>query len=115
MQSRNLYYLRAAAQRVGAFASESIMNNSSKFGTAEISRRTVLAGGVAVGVAPLLLATGAGATVKVSQAAVHFRTAANSERNCGACKQFLAPSSCRFVEGTVSTDCSCWIWTGKIA
>ena len=115
MQARNLYYLRAAAQRVGAFASESIMNNSSKFGSAEISRRRLLAGGVAVGVAPLLLATEAGATVKVSQAAVHFRAAANTDHNCGACKQFLAPSGCRFVEGIISSDCSCWIWTGKIA
>ena len=115
MQFRNLYDLRAVAQRVSAFASETIMKNSSKIGSAEISRRRLLVGGVAVGVAPLLPATVAGATVKVSQAAVHFRTAANTDRNCGACKQFLAPSSCRFVEGIISSDCSCWIWTGKIA
>ena len=91
------------------------MKNSSNIGSAAISRRAFLAGGVAVGSAPLLLATSASsATAKVSQAAVHFRTAANTDRNCGACKHFLAPSSCRFVEGTMSSDCSCWIWASKI-
>jgi len=91
------------------------MKNSSNIGSAEISRRTMLAGCVVAGSAPLLLATKASATVKVSQAAVHFQTAANTDRNCGACKHFLAPSSCRFVEGIISSDCSCWIWTSKIA
>jgi hypothetical protein len=108
----NPYYSPAVAQRATLFASEDIMKNSS--GSAEISRRTLLVGGVVVGSAPLLFATKAGATVKVSQAAVHFRTAANTDHNCGACNQFLAPSSCRFVEGTISSDCSCWIWTSKI-
>jgi len=102
------------AQRVTLSASEEIMKNSSNIGSAEISRRTLLVAGIAVGSAPLLLTTKAGATVKVSQAAVHFRTAANSDHNCGACKHFLAPSDCRFVEGTISSDCSCWIWTSKI-
>jgi len=90
------------------------MKDSSNIASSGISRRTLLAGCVAVGSAPMLLATRASATVKVSQAAVHFRTAANTEHNCGSCKHFLAPSSCRFVEGTISSDCSCWIWTSKI-
>ena len=90
------------------------MKNSSNISSAEISRRTLLVGGITAGSAPLLLATKANATVKVSQAAVHFQTAANTDHNCGACKQFLAPSSCRFVEGTISSDCSCWIWTSKL-
>jgi len=91
------------------------MTKPSDIDSAGISRRTLLVGGVAIGSAPLLLATtAAGATAKVTPSAVHFRTAANTEKNCGACKHFMAPSSCRFVEGTISSDCSCWIWTSKI-
>jgi secreted PhoX family phosphatase len=91
------------------------MKNSSNIGSAAISRRALLAGAVAAGSAPLLLATSASsATTKVSQAAVHFRIAANTDHNCGACRHFMAPSSCRFVEGTISSDCSCWIWTSKL-
>ena len=90
------------------------MRNSGDFGSAAISRRKLLAACIAVGSAPLLLATKANATVKVSQAAVHFTTAADNGHNCGACKHFMAPSGCRFVEGTISSDCSCWIWTSKL-
>ena len=91
------------------------MKTSSNIGSAGISRRRLLAGVVA-GAAPVLLAAKAsGATVKVPQAAVHFQTAANTDHNCGACKHFLAPSSCRFVEGEITSGCSCWIWAGKIA
>jgi hypothetical protein len=114
IQFENSYNWQAVAQRAAPFGSEAVMKDSSNIGSAEISRRTLLAGGIAVGAAPLLFATKASATVKVSQAAVHFRTAANTDHNCGACKHFLAPSSCRFVEGSISSDCSCWIWTSKI-
>jgi len=90
------------------------MKSSTNINSAAISRRTLLAASIAAGAAPLLLATRANATVKVSQAAVHFNTAANTDRNCGACRHYLAPSSCRFVEGTISSECSCWIWTSKL-
>jgi hypothetical protein len=90
------------------------MKNSTNVGSTAISRRTLLVGSIAAGSAPLLLATKANATVMVSQAAVHFKVAANTDHNCGACRHFMAPSSCRFVEGTMSSDCSCWIWTSKL-
>ena len=90
------------------------MKSSTNINSAAISRRTLLAASIAAGAAPLLLATRANATVKVSQAAVHFNTAANTDRNCGACRHYMAPSSCRFVEGTISSECSCWIWTSKL-
>jgi len=89
------------------------MRNSTEGGSPAITRRRLLVGGVA-GAAPLFLAGRAGATIKVPQSAVHFETVASTDRNCGACKHFLAPSSCRFVEGTVSTGCGCWIWAGKV-
>jgi hypothetical protein len=88
-----------------------------KFGnavSAKISRRMMLAGGVAVGSASMVAATGAKAMIKVSQASVGYETGATAGHNCGACKLFEAPSSCRFVEGPISPDCSCRIWLNKI-
>ena len=64
------------------------MKSSTNINSAAISRRTLLAASIAAGAAPLLLATRANATVKVSQAAVHFNTAANTDRNCGACRHY---------------------------
>jgi len=90
------------------------MENYSNKNPAGLSRRALLTGGV-VASSGLLLASKASATARLSRAAVHFETSASNGNNCGACKHFLAPSSCRFVEGSVSSDCSCWIWASKVA
>ena len=82
--------------------------------SARISRRTMLAGGVVAGSASLMAASGAKAMVKVSQASVGYKTEATAGRNCGACKLFEAPSSCRFVESPISPDCGCRIWLNKV-
>ena len=86
-------------------------NNSD---SALLSRRKMLAAGVAAGSATVLAATGAKAMIKVSQASVAYKTTAANGHNCGACKLFEAPSNCRFVEGPISSDCSCRIWLSKI-
>jgi len=74
----------------------------------------MLAGGIAAGAASMMGATGAKAMIKVSQASVGYRTAAMEGHNCGVCKLFEAPSSCHFVQGSISPDCSCRIWLSKI-
>jgi hypothetical protein len=99
----------------GIVASEEIMADASNLRSATISRRKLLIGGIVAGAAPSLLATKASALTKVPATAVHFTTVASNDRNCGACKHFMAPSSCRFVDATVSAGCSCWIWTSKAA
>jgi hypothetical protein len=93
--------------------SEDIMTKPQTLGSTPISRRMLLAGGVAAGSASMLAATNAHATVKVPKEAVKFSTVASNGHNCGSCKQFLAPSDCRFVKGPVAVDCSCWIWQSK--
>ena len=92
------------------------MKNFNKIGSAPISRRELVTGSIAAGSACLLLATNANATTtaRVSKTAVHFDTVALTDHKCGSCKNFMAPSSCRFVEGSITSDCSCWIWTGKV-
>ena len=73
----------------------------------------MLAGGVVIGSAAFLPATAAQAT-KVSKATVRYQTASAGSHKCGDCKLFLAPADCRFVEGPIASDCSCWIWLGKV-
>jgi len=93
--------------------SEDIMTKPNTLRSAPISRRLLLAGGVAAGSATVLAASNAHATVKVPKEAVKFSTMASNGHTCGSCKQFLAPSDCRFVQGPTGPDCSCWIWQGK--
>ena len=90
------------------------MKNHSKNELSPISRRTILIGGLVTGAASLLATTFANATARVSQSAVHFQTASNDGKNCGTCKHFIGPSACRFVEGQVSSNDSCWIWLSKV-
>ncbi len=90
------------------------MKQSSNAGSSRISRRAMLAGGVAIGSASILPAAAANATAKVSQATVRYQIASAGSHKCGDCRLFLAPADCRFVEGPISSDCSCWIWLGKV-
>jgi hypothetical protein len=73
----------------------------------------LLAGGAAAGSASMLAATSAHATAKVPKEAVKFVALAANGHNCGSCKQFLAPSDCKYVQGPTGPDCSCWIWQSK--
>jgi len=83
--------------------------------TGGLSRRTVLLGCIAGGASAL--ATGASALemspVKVSKDSVHYVQVAAGDHRCGACKLFVAPSSCIDVSGDIGRDCSCRIWLPK--
>lgn len=89
------------------------MEKSPRYGQSPISRRAIIVGGLVAGSASLLPAADADAKIHVPQSAVMFRTSSNNGHNCGSCKLFLEPSACRFVEGPITSDCSCWIWLGK--
>ena len=82
-----------------------------------VSRRTILLGCVAGGASAL--GTGASALtmspVKVSKDSVHYVTIAQGDHRCGACKLFVAPSSCIAVSGDIGRDCGCRIWLPKVA
>ena len=51
--------------------------------------------------------------VKVSKDSVPYRTVAQDDHRCGACKLFIAPSSCVAVGGDIGRDCGCRIWAPK--
>lgn len=51
---------------------------------------------------------------KVSQASVQYQTQPKGEQKCKECANFIAESStCKVVEGQVSPDGWCTLWTKK--
>jgi len=100
------------------------------------SRRVVLRGALAVGwglCLPIALsgcdskkgATPAGApgspadkatqatANKVSQASVHYQTQPKGEQKCSTCTNFIAPNSCKLVDGQISPEGWCNLWAKK--
>jgi hypothetical protein len=84
-------------------------NEGSKF-TKEMSRRTVLQAAAAVGAVPALMMATAPAAAKMSQVGVAYQNSPHGSSNCGNCKLFIAPSSCKSVAGAVSANGWCKIW-----
>ena len=81
--------------------------------TAGMSRRTVLL--AAAGAAPLLALTGGEAQAKLAQAAVKYQTEPRDGHQCDGCVQFVAPNSCKLVDGEISPTGWCSLWVKKPA
>jgi High potential iron-sulfur protein len=81
---------------------------------AYVNRRTVLI--AAAGAAPLLAlgATGAKAA-KLSQTAAKYQPTPKDGKECDGCNLFVAPSSCKSVDGTISAKGWCALWIKKAA
>jgi hypothetical protein len=81
----------------------------------EMSRRTVLQGAaIAAGTVPIVLATAEPAlAAKMSQSSVGYQGSPKGSQSCGNCALFVAPSSCKNVEGPVSASGWCKIWVKK--
>jgi hypothetical protein len=86
------------------------MNDHAKAGG--VSRRTLLIG--AAGALPLVAlgATGAKAA-KLTQAAVRYQQTPKDGKQCSLCNFFVAPSSCKNVEGTIVPTGYCPLWVKK--
>lgn len=78
-----------------------------------VSRRTVLI--AAAGAAPLLAlgATGAKAA-KLAQAAVKYQTEPKDGHQCDGCNLFIAPNSCKSVDGEIKPTGWCMLWVKKV-
>jgi hypothetical protein len=76
-----------------------------------VSRRTVLM--AAAGAAPLLALTGGEAEAKLAQASVKYQTTPKDGHQCDGCIQFVAPNSCKLVDGDISPTGWCSLWVKK--
>ena len=66
-----------------------------------VSRRTILIGAAGAILVLVLGATGAKAA-KLAQSAVRCQDSPKDGKECDACKLFVAPNSCKSVDGTIS-------------
>ncbi len=78
-----------------------------------VSRRTVLF--AAAGAAPLLALTNGEAQAKMAQTAVHYQTDPKEGHQCDACNFFVAPNSCKMVDGDIAATGWCALWVKKPA
>ena len=78
---------------------------------ATLSRRSLLRGAAAA--AGILGATSnlAEAQPKISKVAVNYQDHPDGDKRCDKCAQFQPPDACKMVEGTISPQGSCRIFT----
>lgn len=76
-----------------------------------VSRRSVLL--AAAGAAPLLALTGGEAQAKLAQNAVKYQPDPKDGKQCDGCAQFVAPNSCKLVDGEISPTGWCLLWVKK--
>lgn len=87
----------------------------------ELSRRSVLrkfavtAGGVAALAATMTENRGAVAQTKMSQKVVGYQDTPQGDHRCDNCLQFLPPSSCKVVDGTINPAGWCKVYVKKPA
>lgn len=87
------------------------------------TRRIILRGALAAGYSlfvpfgfpSLADAAPADALKKMPQATVRYQTQPKGERKCSGCVNFIAESkSCKRVDGQISSDGWCNLWTKKV-
>lgn len=77
------------------------------------SRRLLLLKGVGTLGAAAAVATriqAASATIKISKGAVAYQDHPEGDKRCGKCLQFVAPDSCKMVNGPISPQGFCRIF-----
>ena len=97
------------------------MTDPIKTRQSDLSRRMMLqrlalgAGGAALLAAAGTREAAAQATKKTSQKAVAYQETPHGTQQCDNCKQFVAPSSCKVVEGDVVATGWCKVYIKKPA
>jgi uncharacterized low-complexity protein len=83
----------------------------------KISRRSVLKGAIAAaGSAPLAMPAATSAFAKEpkqSKQSVSYRELPNEGKHCSICGNFLPPSSCKLVEGSINPNGWCGLFKPK--
>ncbi len=79
----------------------------------KVSRRFVLRGVVAAASAAPILLSNRMAYAKVAKQSVSYRETPNGGNSCAICGNFVAPSSCLLVEGSINPDGWCGLFKAK--
>lgn len=90
------------------------MSKTVDLGALKLSRRNLLQAAAAAGVMPVVAMTSQPAAAKIAQATVTYQDSPKGENKCGNCNLFVAPDQCKTVDGTVSENGWCKIWTKKV-
>ncbi len=77
------------------------------------SRRALLRGLFAAGCVSCLPRLSLAEAGKLSQAQAQYQDRPNAEQNCANCMQFVAPNTCKVVEGAISPGGWCKLWVKK--
>jgi hypothetical protein len=85
------------------------MTNETGF---RVSRRAVLWTG-AIAVAATLIPAQAGAQAKIAQKLVQYQEKPKGPQECDNCLHFVAPSSCKMVDGKINPKGWCQLYAPK--
>jgi High potential iron-sulfur protein len=76
-----------------------------------VSRRTILM--AAASAAPVLALMSGSAEAKMAEKAVQYQTTPKDGHQCDGCNFFVAPNSCKMVDGDISPTGWCLLWVKK--
>jgi len=94
---------------------EGDMSDISTSGQVDISRRALLRGAAVALSAPIFAINIKAAMAKSAQSAVAYETSPKNGHSCGNCMNFEPPSSCKLVDGAISSSGWCKLWAEKKA
>ena len=84
----------------------------SKSGPGGVNRRAALI--IAASAVPLVaLGSGGAKAAKMSQTAAKYQPTPKSGKQCDGCNLFVAPGSCKSVDGAISPTGWCMLWVKK--
>ena len=88
------------------------MNANPKFSRRSLLKSAVVLAGIAT-CASLASNREAWAQAKASKDAMKYQDQPNKDQKCSNCMQFVAPDSCKVVEGKISPEGYCIAWVKK--
>ena len=62
---------------------------------------------------PILVQMGGVAEAKIAQTAVKYQTEPKDGKECDQCNFFIAPNSCKMVDGEINPHGYCALWAKK--
>jgi hypothetical protein len=88
-------------------------NQSAEISAREISRRAWLGRAIVLVGAGAVCSISTSAMAKTSQQAAKYQSEPKGELKCGTCAHFEAPNSCKLVDGNISENGWCQLYTPK--